>query len=81
VILGTVVLAIACWAFTFGWPGGNFWVKIGLSVLAVSAESALPLRILAGGSWISSSPADAFSFMPSRLGHDIVFKVGRLERG
>lgn len=29
-------LAFAGWAFTFGWSGGNFWVKIGLSVLAVS---------------------------------------------
>ena len=28
-------MAIFCWAFTFGWSGGNFWSKIGLSVLAV----------------------------------------------
>jgi len=39
VIWGAVLLAFACWAVTFGWPGGNFWVKIGLSVLAVFAYS------------------------------------------
>jgi hypothetical protein len=36
VIWGAVVLASVCWAITFGWPGGNFWIKIGLSVAAVS---------------------------------------------
>jgi membrane protease YdiL (CAAX protease family) len=35
VIWGAVLLAFICWAITFGWAGGNFWVKIGLSVLAV----------------------------------------------
>jgi CAAX protease family protein len=39
VISGAVVLASVCWAITFGWPGGNFWVKIGLSVVAVSVYS------------------------------------------
>ncbi len=38
-IWGAVVLASVCWAITFGWPGGNFWVKIGLSVAAVSFYS------------------------------------------
>ncbi len=38
-IWGAVVLASVCWAITFGWPGGNFWVKIGLSVTAVSLYS------------------------------------------
>lgn len=38
-IWGAVVLASVCWAITFGWPGGNFWVKIGLSVVAVSLYS------------------------------------------
>ncbi len=38
-IWGAVLLAIACWAFTFGWAGGNFWVKIGLSVSAVCSYS------------------------------------------
>ena len=33
------LLAFACWAFTFGWSGGNFWVKIGLSVIIVSLYS------------------------------------------
>ena len=38
-IWGGVLLAIGCWAVTFGWAGGNFWVKIGLSVLAVFSYS------------------------------------------
>lgn len=40
-ISGAVVLASVCWATTFGWPGGNFWVKIGLSVVVVSLYSLL----------------------------------------
>ena len=32
---GAILLAIFCWAFTFGCSAGNFWIKIGLSVLAV----------------------------------------------
>lgn len=36
---GAILLASACWAFTFGWPGGNFWLKIGISVLIVFAYS------------------------------------------
>jgi membrane protease YdiL (CAAX protease family) len=39
VIWGAFILAAVCWATTFGWPGGNFWVKIGLSVVAVSCYS------------------------------------------
>ncbi len=38
-IWGAILLASACWAITFGWSGGNFWVKIGLSVVAVSFYS------------------------------------------
>ena len=38
-IWGAFILASVCWAITFGWPGGNFWVKIGLSVVAVSLYS------------------------------------------
>ncbi len=34
-IWAAVLLAFACWGVTFGWSGGNFWVKIGISVLAV----------------------------------------------
>ncbi len=40
-IRGAVVLASVCWAITFGGPGGNFWVKIGLSVAAVSLYSLI----------------------------------------
>ena len=38
-IWGAFILAVVCWAITFGWPGANFWVKIGLSVVAVSLYS------------------------------------------
>ena len=38
-IWGAILLAFGCWAVTFGWAGGNFWVKIGLSVLAVFSFS------------------------------------------
>ena len=40
-IAGGVVLAFVCWAFTFGWAGGNFWEKIGLSVVIALAYSLL----------------------------------------
>ncbi len=49
-IWGGILLAFTCWASTFGWSGGNFWVKIGLSVIAVSLYSLfwqrpkIPLR-------------------------------------
>jgi len=38
-IWGAFALASVCWAITFGWAGGNFWVKIGLSVIAVTLYS------------------------------------------
>ena len=38
-IWGAILLAFVCWAVTFGWAGGNFWIKIGLSVLVVFAYS------------------------------------------
>jgi len=41
VIWGAVALASVCWAITFGWSGGNFWIKIGLSVVVVSLYSLL----------------------------------------
>jgi membrane protease YdiL (CAAX protease family) len=41
VIWGAVVLASVCWAITFGWSGGNFWIKIGLSVVVVFLYSLL----------------------------------------
>ncbi len=40
-IWGAVLLATVCWAVTFGWAAGNFWVKIGLSVVAVTLYSLL----------------------------------------
>ncbi len=38
-ILGAILLAFACWGLTFGWAGGNFWMKIGLSVIGVFTYS------------------------------------------
>lgn len=38
-IFGGVLLAFACWGFTFGVHLGNFWIKIGLSVLVVLSYS------------------------------------------
>ena len=34
-----VALAASLWAFTFGLPWGNFWIKIGLSVALLCAYS------------------------------------------
>jgi hypothetical protein len=39
--LGGVLLAVLGWAFTFGLPWGNFWVKIGCTVVVVTAYSLL----------------------------------------
>jgi membrane protease YdiL (CAAX protease family) len=39
VIWGAVLLAIICWAFTFGLSFGNFWIKIGLSVIVICIYS------------------------------------------
>lgn len=38
-IAGALVLAAAGWAFTFGLHWGNFWIKIGITVVAVCAYS------------------------------------------
>lgn len=38
-ISGAFVLAALAWFFTFGVAWGNFWIKIGLSVVAVTAYS------------------------------------------
>ena len=38
-ILGAVLLAAVCWAVTFGIPWGNFWGKIGVSVVIICLYS------------------------------------------
>ena len=38
-IWGAVILTILCWAFTFGLAWGNFWAKIGFSVVLICAYS------------------------------------------
>lgn len=40
IVLGGVLLAFACWGVTFG-AAGNFWPKIGVSVLMVVAYSLI----------------------------------------
>jgi membrane protease YdiL (CAAX protease family) len=72
VIWGGVLLAFTCWAFTFGWSGGNFWVKIGLSVLAVSTYSFLwqkPKMHLGIGSFFLGLLAAAVLYLIFFLGH------------
>ena len=38
------VMAIAGWAFTFGLPWGNFWIKIGITVAVLSAGAIIARR-------------------------------------
>lgn len=38
-IAGAVLLAFACWAVTFGVAWGNFWAKIGISVVIICLYS------------------------------------------
>ena len=38
-IAGAILLAFCCWAFAFGLAWGNFWVKIGLSVIVICLYS------------------------------------------
>lgn len=38
-VAGAVLLPAACWFFTFGVPWGNFWIKIGVSVVIICAYS------------------------------------------
>lgn len=38
-IIGAVLLAAVCWAVTFGLPWGNFWGKIGVSVVVICLYS------------------------------------------
>jgi uncharacterized protein len=36
-LAGALFLTVAGWAFTFGVPWGNFWIKIGATVAAITA--------------------------------------------
>jgi membrane protease YdiL (CAAX protease family) len=40
-IPGAVTLAFICWGFTFGLPWGNFWIKIGVSVVVICLYALL----------------------------------------
>jgi len=56
-IWGAVVLAILCWAFTFGLAWGNFWAKIGLSVV-----------LICGYSFYWQKPKISFSLQSAAIG-------------
>ncbi len=47
----------------------------------LSFESAIPLRKPTEERWMTSSPADASSFMPSRRGYNTVSRMGKVRRG
>jgi len=40
-ITGAILLSLACWAVTFGVAWGNFWVKIGCSVIIICLYSLI----------------------------------------
>lgn len=40
-ITGAILLSLACWAVTFGAAWGNFWVKIGCSVIIICLYSLI----------------------------------------
>jgi membrane protease YdiL (CAAX protease family) len=72
VIWGAVLLAFGCWAVTFGWWGGNFWLKIGLSVLAVFFYSLLwqkPRIQLRFSSFLLGLSSAGVLYMVFFLGH------------
>lgn len=40
-IFGGILIASLCWALTFGFQKGDFWIKIALSVISVSLYSSI----------------------------------------
>lgn len=38
-VAGAILLPVICWFFTFGVPWGNFWIKIGISVVIICLYS------------------------------------------
>ena len=40
-LIVAVLLAVLCWGFTFGIAWGNFWIKIGLSVVIICLYSLI----------------------------------------
>lgn len=40
-IPGAIILAFVCWGVTFGLPWGNFWIKIGASVIIICLYSSI----------------------------------------
>lgn len=38
-VAGAILLPAVCWFFTFGVPWGNFWIKIGVSVVVICLYS------------------------------------------
>lgn len=56
-VAGAILLPAACWFFTFGVPWGNFWIKIGISVVIICLYS-----------FIWQRPRIRFSFQSVILG-------------
>lgn len=53
-IAGAVLLACLGWAVTFGVPWGSFWIKIGVTVLAVCGYSLIWQKPRIALSWTSA---------------------------
>ena len=73
-IWGAFLLASTCWAITFGWARGNFWVKIGLSVMAVFLYSLLwqrPKIYLQLRSFLLGLLSAAILYLIFLLGHKL----------
>jgi len=72
VIAAAILLAILCWAFTFGWTGGNFWVKIGASVVIVFFYSCIwqkPLLAFKVSSLVLGLLSAVFLYLIFYAGH------------
>ncbi|MGQ9696067.1 MAG: lysostaphin resistance A-like protein [Thermodesulfobacteriota bacterium] len=78
VIWGAILLASTCWAIAFGWISGNFWLKIGLSVMAVFLYSLIwqrpkiPLQLR---SFLLGLLSAAILYLIFLLGHKIALHI------
>lgn len=71
-IATAVLLALAGWAFTFGIPWGNFWVKIGITVCCVCAYSLIwqrPRIVLRWSSLLIGVALAAFLYLVFFVGN------------
>lgn len=78
-ISGAILLSATCWAFTFGLAWGNFWIKIGLSVVVICLYSLIwqkprivfTLRNIAIGI-LSAGALYGIFFLGNTMAHDII---------